>query len=230
MQVPGKNSGFEAPYSICTPAIKPLLYYSMSSSPSILALRRKSFLCLALLPLLAACSSNNGGTDAVADANSQNEQKISADDVTAKQEADAEFLVATAGNALLAVELGKLAQARAGTPALRTYGAALVQQRLEMLAALRTLASAKSLAVPPALGGDQQAAYHEASTKSGSQLDKHTMALLVKALKQDEDALDDMKDDAYDGDIRGFAAKYLHPVEEQLKSAQKIAETVEELP
>ena len=178
--------------------------------------------------LLTACSSGTGSTDAVADATAQNEQKISAADVTAKQEADANFLVQVAGNALLEVELGKLAQARATAPALRSYGPRLVQDRLELLAAVRTLASAKSLAVPPALGGDQQAAYHEASIKTGAELDKYTAALLVKAQKQDEDAFDDMKDDAYDGDIRGFAAKYLRSVQEQLASAKEAAEAVED--
>jgi putative membrane protein len=183
----------------------------------------------AVLPLLVACSSG-GSSDAVETANAQNQQNINTADVTAKQEADAEFLVKTTGNALLEVELGKLIQARATTAAVKAYGAQVVQNRLELLTALRTLASAKQLAVPPALGQDEQAAYHEVSTQTGTKLDKDAMALLVKAQKQDEDAFDDMKDDAYDGDIRGFAAKYLNPVQEQLEAAEKTADAVEELP
>ena len=193
---------------------------------------RRLFLGLvAALPLLAACSSGgSSGNDAVDTATSQNENSIDAADVTAKQEADAAFLVKTTSNALLEVELGKLAQARASTPAVRDYGARLVQNRLEMLAALRTLAEAKKLAVPPALGGDEQAAYHEVSTQTGTQLDKHAVALIVKTQKQDEDAFDDMKDDAYDGDIRGFAAKYLNPVEESLAKAEEVAKATDDLP
>ncbi|MDB5235997.1 MAG: hypothetical protein JWR44_2990 [Hymenobacter sp.] len=191
---------------------------------------RQQLTALALvLPLLAACSSG-GSSDALETANAQNEQKIDAADVTAKQEADAEFLVKTTGNALLEVELGKLMQARATAPATRAYGSQLVQNRLELLTALRALAGAKKLAVPPALGEDEQAAYHDVSIRTGSQLDKAAMALLVKAQKQDEDAFDDMKDDAYDGDIRGFAAKYLNPVQEQLDAAKETADAVENLP
>ena len=79
-------------------------------------------------------------------------------------------------------------------------------------------------------GGEGEEAYHEASTQPGSQVDKHLMALLVKAQKQDEDNFDDMSDDAYDGDIRGFAAKFHGPVEEQLDAAKAAADVADKLP
>jgi putative membrane protein len=174
------------------------------------------------LLLAAGCSSGSNGNDAVDQAMAQNEQKIDAADITKKQEADAQFLVRATSNALLEVELGKLAQARASSPAVRDYGTKLVQNRLELLGALRTLAETKKLALPPTLGEDEQAAYHETGTQTGPELDKHVLALLVKTQKQDEDAFDDMSDDAYDGDIRGFAAKYHAPVEEQLDAAKDV--------
>ena len=191
--------------------------------------RRFLFALAAAGPLLASCS-GGGGNDATEAANAQNDNKISAEDVTAKQEADAEFLVKTTSNALLEVELGKLAQARATTPVVRAYGTHLVQNRLALLGAVRALATTRGLTVPSALGGDEQAAYHEVSTKTGSQIDKSVMELIVKVQKQDEDAMDDMKDDAYDGDIRGFAAKYQAPVQEELAGAKEVAETIEDLP
>lgn len=181
------------------------------------------------LPLLTACS-GGGGADAVDAANKQNQSKISTADVTAKQEADADFLVKAVSGGLLLVELGKLAQARATTPTVRTYGARLVQNRLGLLTSLRTLAETKKLAVPPALGADEQAAYHEVSIQTGAALDKSIMKLVVRIQKQDENAFDDMSDDAYDGDIRGFAAKYLRPVQEELAGAKEVAEAVEDLP
>ena len=190
--------------------------------------RHFGWVLLVAAPLLAGCSGNGTHADAVTDATAQNEKKIDTADITKKQEADAEFLVESASNALLEVELGKLAQARATDAAVRSYGARLVPQRLELLAALRALAAAKGLAVPAALGGDAQEAYHEASTQTGTQLDKHLM--LVKAQKQDEDNFEDMSDDAYDGDIRGFAAKFHAPVEQQLDAAKEAADAAEKLP
>ena len=128
------------------------------------------------------------------------------------------------------MELGKLVQTRASAPIVRAYGTRLVQNRLELLAALRTLADTKKLAVPPALGGDEQAAYHELSALKSARLDKRAMALIVKIQKQDEDAFDKMSDKAYDGDIRGFAAKYLNPVQELLAGAKEVEEDIEDLP
>jgi putative membrane protein len=203
----------------------------MRLSLTILPAVRRLLLGLAVLPLAAACSSNGGGgQDAVQNAEALNERKINEAAITDKQEADANFLVRAASNALLEVELGKLAQARATAPVVRAFGAAVVRSRLDLLAALRTLAVAKQLAVPSALGDDEQTAYHEASTQTGAQLDKRVMALLVKIQKQDEDAFDDMKDDAYDGDIRGLAAKYYPPIDEQLDAAKEAAEAAEKLP
>ena len=200
---------------------------SLTSTP----LPRHLFWQLAVaLPLLGSCSGNSGNSDAVDTAMAQNEKKIDTADITKKQQADAEFLVKSTSNALLEIELGKLAQARATAPAVRSYGAQLVPQRLELLATLRTLAAAKGLTVPAALGNDEQEAYHEASTQPGSQLDKHLMALLVKTQKQDENIFDDMSDDAYDGDLRGFAAKFHGPVQEQLDAAKKAADAADKLP
>ncbi len=203
------------------------MHVSLFSAP----LPRQLFWQLVVaLPLLSSCSGSSGNPDAVDAAMTQNEQKIDKADITKKQEADAEFLVQSTSNALLEVELGKLAQARATAPTVRGYGARLVPQRLELLGTLRALAAAKGLTVPAALGEDEQQAYHEASTQSGSGLDKHLMALLVKTQKQDENAFDDMSDDAYDGDIRGFAAKFHAPVQEQLDAAKEVADAADKLP
>ena len=183
-----------------------------------------------LLILLACSSSPSTPADPVAAARARNEKKIDTADITKKQETDANFLVNATSNALLSVELGKLAQQSGTSPATRAYGPRLVQQRLELLRALQSLAAAKQLAVPADLGQDARAAYHEVSTQPGSQLDKHLLKLIIKTQKQDEDAFDDMQDDAYDGDIRGLAAKYLPAVREQLAAAKQVENQVADLP
>lgn len=185
------------------------------------------------LPLLAllACSSNGSApADPVKAARERNEKKIDSADITKKQATDANFMVNATGNVLLSIELGKLAQQPDRSAILRAYGPRLVQQRLELLRALQSLASAKQLAVPADLGQDARAAYHEVSTQPTGQLDKRLAKLLVTTLKQDEDAFDDMQEDAYDGDIRGLAAKYLPAVREQLAAAKQVQDQVAALP
>jgi putative membrane protein len=188
------------------------------------------FLALNLLTFVA-CSSNSTGTeDPVAAARASNEKRIDTADITEKQETDANFMVNATSNALLNIELGKLAQQQGGSAVVKAYGPRLVQQRLELLRALQGLATAKQLTVPADLGEDARAAYHDVSTQTGSQLDKELLKLIVKTQKQDEDAFDDMQDDAYDGDIRGLAAKYLPVVKEQLEAAKEVEDQVADMP
>ena len=198
-------------------------------SPASLLCRRARLPLLALAGLLAsACSSGPATTDdPVAAARAQNDHKIDDAGITKKQRADADFLVKAAGNALLEQELAKLAQAKAATVALRAYGPQLLQSRLDMLQALRALAAAKQLAVPADMGPDEQAAYHEASRLAGLALDKKLMKTVVRALKQDRDAFGTMGKDAYDGDIRAFAARYGGPIGQQLDAAQGMADALD---
>jgi putative membrane protein len=183
-----------------------------------------------LAGLLLSCSAESREEGSAKAAAALNDQHIAQADVTDKQQADAKFLVSLTGNTLLQMELGKLAQARGTWPAVRQYGSELVQSRLALLQDLRTLSSAKQLAIPAALSDDEQAAYHEVSILTGNELDKLLLTVASKAQKQDEDALDDMRDDAYDGDIRGLAAKHLKPVREQLAIAKNLQDKLNDLP
>lgn len=187
-------------------------------------------LAVPLLTLLACSTNDSGSADPVEAARNQNEKRIDTADVTEKQETDANFLVNAAGNTLLQMELGKLAQQQSSTAVVRAYGPRLVQQRLEMLRALQSVAASKQLTIPADLGDDARAAYHEVSKLAGAPFDKKLMELVVKTQKQDEDAFDDMKEEAYDGDIRGFAAKYLPAVQEQLAAAKEVEDEVADLP
>ena len=186
------------------------------------------------LPLLAllACSSNGTeqAADPVAAARDRNDQKIETADITDRQAADADFLVNATDNALLGMELGKLAQQKATSTIVRTYGPRLVQQRLEMLRALQNLAATKQLAVPADMGEDARAAYHEVSSLTGTELDKRLLKVAVRMQEQDKDAFDDMQEDAYDGDIRGLAAKYRPALAEQLAAAKEVRDEIEDLP
>jgi len=188
-----------------------------------------------VLPLLAAllllaCSPDSRHDGSAEAAMAQNKASIKEADVTERQEDDATFLVDLTNNTLLELELGKLAQARASAPLVRHYGARLVQHKMELLQDLRRLTARKNLAIPTSLGDDQQAALHEVSSLTGALLDKRLLELVIKTHNQDEEDLDDMKEDAYDGDIRGLAAKYLPPIREQLAAAEELADEIDDLP
>jgi putative membrane protein len=177
---------------------------------------------------VVACSPDTNQRDPVADAKFQNEKRIGEQDITKKQEHDAEFMVNSAGQGMLELELSKLAQ-KATTPAVKTFAAQLVQQHADMSNSLKSLADKKSIVLPTGLGADQQEQVKKLSNLGGAAFDKQYMETIVDAHKDDVDSFDDMSDNAYDGDIRGFAAKYLPVLKEHLTAAQQVQDQVKDL-
>jgi len=186
-------------------------------------------LCASLFLGVGACSTDASKRDPVADAKFANEKRIGEEDITKKQERDAEFLVNTASDGMLEMELSKLAQQKATTPAVKQFAAQLVQQHADMSNALKSVADRKSIVLPTGLGNEQQEQVQKLNAVSGSLFDKQYMDAIVDAHKDDVDSFDDMNDDAYDGDIRGFAAKYLPVLKEHLDKAKQVQDQVKDL-
>ncbi|KUG06112.1 DUF4142 domain-containing protein [Solirubrum puertoriconensis] len=178
------------------------------------------YLPLCLLGSLLAC--NSGNRDPVADAKFQNEQRIGNEDVTERQEQDAEFLVEAATNGLLEVELSKLAQSKATRAEVRNLAQQLLRGHSTINTSLRTLAGQKSIVLPESLGGDQQDTYTELAALTGAEFDRRYVEEVADAHNKAEDAFEDMADEAYDGDIRAFAAKYAPVFEEHRKQAEEV--------
>lgn len=193
-------------------------------------LKPSSLLSLALVLSLGACSPDASQKDPVAEAQFQNEKRIGDANVTEKQERDAEFLVAAASAGMLDVELGKLAQQKATQPAVKNFGQNMATQHAAANAALKTLAGQKSLVLPAGLGKAQQDSYAKLAALTGTQFDKQYMEQMVDGHKKSVDDFEDMSEDAYDGDIRGFAAKYAPVLQEHLDMAKQINDDVEKLP
>jgi putative membrane protein len=181
-----------------------------------------------LLLVAVACSPDSSKRDPVADAKFQNEKRIGEADITKKQERDAEFMVNSASHGLLELELSKLAQQRATVPAVKNLATQLLQHHAEMNNTLKSLADRKSIVLPSSLGDEEQP--QKLARLTGTQFDKQYMDAIVDAHQEDIDSFDDMSDEAYDGDIRGFAAKYLPVLKEHLESAQQVQDQVKNLP
>ena len=93
-----------------------------------------------------------------------------------------------------------------------------------MQAELKTLADKKSIVLPASLGGDQAKQVGELTALNGTAFDRKYIELLEETHKKSVDNFDDMSDDAYDGDIRAFAAKYLTTLKNHLEAAEKAAD------
>lgn len=167
-----------------------------------------AFRLLSCLPLSLLLACGTGERDPVADAKFANEQRIGREDVTQRQEQDAEFMVEAATGSRFGAALGQLASSRAASPGLRTFGPQLSRDAAALSAALSTLARQKSLTLPEGLGRQQQAALDKLGSLSGTAFDQALLEEAGDYFAEAHDTFDDMAEEAYDGDIRAVAAKY----------------------
>ena len=191
---------------------------------------RVRFHLLFSLLAISACSSESSKKDPVAEAQFQNEKRIGDADITNKQERDAAFMVDVASDGLLEMELGRLAQQQAASPAVKEFGQRMATQHGEVSQALNTLAKQKGIVLPAGLGEKQQEARQTLAALSGAAFDEKYMAQMVDDHANDVDKFDDMSEDAYDGDIRGFAAKYLPTLKEHHELAQQVRDQLKATP
>ncbi len=183
----------------------------------------RRYFAVVLLPLLTACGS--GSTkDPVAEAKFQNEQRIGNEDVTEKQERDAEFLVMAATHLMQDAEMSQFAQRKATSPDVKYLAQLVLGEHATTQKALQTLAAQKNIVLPASLGADQAKRLGELSALNGPAFDRKYAELLEDSHQASAKEFDDMSEDAYDGDIRAFAAKYLPTLEAHRDAADKLAD------
>lgn len=195
-----------------------------------------SFHCLSRLlavgscVLLGACSSGTNSDNPVAAAIAQNEQRIDDLDITKKQKQDATFVVNAVADGILDQQLATVALQRAATPSVRNLAQTLLDQHIKMNGELKELAGRKEIVLPEALGAERQETYKNLSALTGTAFDKKYSEAMVDGQKKAVDSYEDLSKEAYDGDIRGLAAKYLPVLQQQVAQAQQVQDEVEKLP
>lgn len=189
-------------------------------------MRASQLTALLVVPLFTACSGGESNKDPVAEARFQNEKRIGNEDITKKQERDAEFMVTSANQGLFELEISQIAKRKAASPDVKYVAEAVASQHGSMQAELKALAERKSIVLPASLGGDQARQIGELTTLNGTAFDRKYLELLEETHKNGISSFDDMSDDAYDGDIRAFAAKYLPTLKSHREAADKVADTL----
>jgi putative membrane protein len=187
-------------------------------------MRTSHLLVLSVLPLFTACSGGESNKDPVAQAKFENEKRIGNEDITKKQERDAEFMVTTASRGMLDLEMSQIAQRKATSPDVKYLAQSMVAGHSTMQTELKALADKKGIVLPASLGGDQAKQVGELTALNGSSFDRKYLDLLEETHKNSVDDFDDMSDDAYDGDIRAFAAKFLPALKTHREAIDKAAE------
>lgn len=198
-------------------------------------MKKLSLIAIACMATFAfqACN-DNSSTDAVKSANETNEVKQDSADHMGNSdssavkasgpvsEADSKFAVEAASGGMMEVQLGELAQQKASSQRVKSFGAMMVRDHTKANDELKSLAGMKNITLPPAPGNDEMDHIKDLSKKSGRDFDKAYMKMMVSDHKKDIDAFEKAGKDANDADVKGFANKTLPVLRVHLDSAQAV--------
>ena len=134
-------------------------------------------------------------------------EQINDDKKTTTDDDDAEFAVKAASGGMLEVELGKIAQEKASSQAVKDFGAMMVQDHSKANDELKAIAASKNITLPTTPGEDHQKHIDELSKLSGKEFDKKYASMMVDDHKTDVDEFEKAAKDCKDPELKAFAAK-----------------------
>jgi putative membrane protein len=185
-------------------------------------------LLLLALPLSFSCSSGESNKDPVAEAKFQNEKRISDEAITKKQSRDAEYVVNSANRNMFVRDISQLAQTKSTSADVKTLAQALVAAHAGSQQNLQTLAGRKSIVLPTGLGGDFAKSLGQLAGLNGNSFNQKYTDLLIDSHKKAVDEADDMRDEAYDGDIRQYANQQLPVLKQHLEAAEQLQDKLKQ--
>jgi putative membrane protein len=189
------------------------------------------FAAFAGISFLVSCS-DSPEKDAKKEADSANTAKIDSAKLRDTSEAhpvhmadlkpDAEFTVAAADGGMLEVALGKIAEKKGTTGAVKKLGAQMVKDHSKANMELKALAKEKHLTIPGEMSPKCQKELSDFDEKKGHDFDKAYADLMVKDHKDD---IDDFKKEANSGNdtqISNWAKNILPILEHHLMMSEEV--------
>ncbi len=170
---------------------------------------------------MASCDTSNQQTDSTEIAEERNEERLPSDNA----QDDAEFMVRAASGGMLEVELGRMAQQKAGSPRVKEFANMMVNDHSRANEELKALAARKNIVLPSTPGDEAQEHISELTKYSGAEFDKEYMNLMTKDHQEDISLFEKAAEDSKDREVKAFAAKTL-PV---LRNHHQMAEQLEDV-
>jgi putative membrane protein len=184
----------------------------------------KALFIVAIPVCLASCSGKKSD-DSKAVAEDHNEAKFDK-----AEEKDAQFLVDAASINMEEIRLGELAQ-KSGTMAeVKQLGKEMQNDHSKALAAVKDLASKKSVTLPADLPQDAYDSYKKlVDKKPGADFDKEFCDMMVDGHKKAIDKFEKAAEDGKDSDIRSWASSMLPALRGHLDHAMVCQENCKKM-
>ncbi|GAB3989744.1 hypothetical protein GCM10028807_15310 [Spirosoma daeguense] len=174
-----------------------------------------------------ACSTKKeeSNTDSVENAEATNEAKEEAG--TGQDDDTNEFAVKAANGGMLEVELGRLAQEKAASQAVKDFGAMMVKDHSKANDELKTIAATHNITLPSSLGQDEQEHVNEMAKLSGAEFDKKYVKMMVDDHKEDIDLFKKaVEDNETNPAVKDFASKTLPTLQTHMDRITAIDKTM----
>jgi putative membrane protein len=173
---------------------------------------------LRVIPFLAMIVAQAAVVAAYAGDNNDNRGQLSASDY--------KFAKTAACGGMLEVNLGNLAAANSSNPAVQQFGRRMVVDHGRAGQDLAQIAARKGATLPSELMGRQQKEVDKLTKLAGPDFDKAYVALMVKCHKMDEKEFKRASEDVQDPDLKAFAANTLTMVQDHLKMAEDLQDSI----
>ncbi len=140
-----------------------------------------------------------------------------------KSSADSAFVMKAASGGMLEVELGKVAQEKGSSQAVKDFGKKMVDDHSKANDQLKQVASQKNITIPSDMMPKDKAMLTKMSALSGKAFDKAYISDMVGDHKKDVAAFQKEANSGKDSDIKNFASQTLPTLQEHLKMIQDLA-------
>ncbi len=187
-----------------------------------------SIIAVALgLFILDACGNNAKNGGGTADSTGAAAIDSTSKDTTSKiggavTKIDTGFVHKAASGGLTEVALGKLAQQKGLSDAVKNFGKMMVMDHSKANDTLAALAQAKKILIPNAPDPGHQATIDKLMKLDGADFDRAYMADMVDDHKNDIKSFEFASKNCKDPDIRAFAQKTLPVLRKHLEAAKSI--------
>ena len=139
---------------------------------------------------------------------------------------DGKFLADAAMGAMAEVELGKLAQQKAASNLVKQFGGRMVTDHDQASDEIKQIAESKGVTLPSELDPSKRKELDKLANLYGAAFDREYMAYTLEDHRKDVAEFRQASESAKDGEVRAFASKTLPTLEDHLKQAQSINESV----